>query len=133
MYLLDTNIVSDAYKRHAKPADWLRFIDPASAYLSVITLGEIERGVAKLRRQESPGALKLSFWLQELRQSYSRRILPVTEQIAIVWGDLSAGRSRSEADGLIAATALVHDLILVTRNAADFADTGVTVLNPWTL
>ena len=133
MYLLDTNIISDAYKRREKPANWLSSIDPASAYLSVITVGEIERGVAKLRRQESQDASKLAVWLKGLRQSYSARILPVTEEVALIWGDLSAGRSRSEADGLIAATALQHDLILVTRNVADFQDTGVTVLNPWDL
>jgi predicted nucleic acid-binding protein len=131
MYLLDTDIVSEAYKHRAKPANWLSSIDPASAYLSVITLGEIERGVVKLRRQESPRAARLAIWLKELRHSYSNRILPITEQVAIVWGELSAGRSRSEADGLIAATALQHDLILVTRNVADFEDTGVTLLNPW--
>jgi predicted nucleic acid-binding protein len=131
MYLLDTTIVSDVQRRLPKPTEWLASVDPTSVSLSVITLGEIERGIVKLRKVDSEKATRLDLWLRELRRDNSDRILAVTEDVALAWGRITAGRTRGSADTLIAATALVHDLILVTRNVADFDDTGVTVLNPW--
>lgn len=131
MYLLDTNIVSDVQRRLPKPTEWLASVDPTSVSLSVITLGEIERGIIKLRRVDSEKATRLDLWLRELRRDNADRILAVTEDVALAWGRITAGRTRGSADTLIAATALVHDLILVTRNVTDFDDTGVTVLNPW--
>lgn len=131
MYLLDTNIVSDVQRRLPKPTAWLTSIDPASANLSVITIGEIERGIVKQRKVDPERATRLDLWLRELRRDNADRILAVTEEVALAWGRISAGRTRGSADTLIAATALVHDLILVTRNVADFDDIGVTVLNPW--
>jgi predicted nucleic acid-binding protein len=131
MYLLDTNIVSDVQRRMAKPTAWLTSIDPSSANLSVITIGEIERGIVKQRKVDPERATRLDLWLRELRRDNADRILAVTEEVALVWGRISAGGTRGSADALIAATALVHDLILVTRNVADFDGTGVTVLNPW--
>ncbi|PBC10707.1 type II toxin-antitoxin system VapC family toxin [Mesorhizobium sp. WSM3859] len=131
MYLLDTNVVSDVQRRLPKPTAWIASIDPASISLSVITLGEIERGIVKQRKIDPERAAKLDIWLRELRRDNAERILPVTEEIALAWGRITAGRTRGSADTLIAATALVHDLIVVTRNAADFQDAGVTVLNPW--
>jgi len=131
MYLLDTNIVSDVQRRLSKPTEWLASVDPTSVSLSVITLGEIERGIIKLRKVDSEKATRLDLWLRELRRDNSDRILAVTEDVALAWGRITAGRTRGSADTLIAATALVHDLILVTRNVADFDDAGVTVLNPW--
>lgn len=131
MYLLDTNIVSDVQRRLPKPTDWLASVDPTSVNLSVITLGEIERGIIKLRKAEPERATRLDLWLRELRRDNADRILAVTEDVALAWGRITAGRTRGSADTLIAATALVHDLILVTRNTADFDDTGVTVLDPW--
>ncbi|TGQ43929.1 type II toxin-antitoxin system VapC family toxin [Mesorhizobium sp. M00.F.Ca.ET.216.01.1.1] len=131
MYLLDTNIVSDVQRRLPKPTAWLASIDPASAYLSVITIGEIERGIVEQRKADPERAKRLDIWLRELRRGNADRILAVTEEVALSWGRISAGRTKGSADTLIAATALVHDLILVTRNVADFDDTGVTVLNPW--
>ena len=106
MYLLDTNVVSDSQKRAEKPLRWLASIDPRAVQ-------------------------RIAAWLAMIRNDNAGRLLPVTEEIALVWGRLAAGRTRGDADGLIAATALVHDLIVVTRNVADFADTGVTVLDPW--
>lgn len=73
----------------------------------------------------------LAEWLRKLRHEHGHRVLPVTDQVAVEWGRLSALRPRGEADGLIAATALVHDLVVVTRNVSDFDDTGVTVVDPW--
>lgn len=131
MYLLDTNIVSDVQRRLPKPTEWLTSVDPTSVSLSVITLGEIERGITKLRKVDSEKATRLDLWLRELRRDNTDRILPVTEDVALAWGRITAGRTRGSADTIIAATALVHDLILVTRNVADFDDTGVTVFNPW--
>jgi predicted nucleic acid-binding protein len=131
MYLLDTNIVSDVQRRLPKPTEWLASIDPESLNLSVITIGEIERGIVKQRKIDAERATRLDLWLRELRRDNADRILAVTEEVALAWGRISAGRTRGSADTLIAATALVHDLILVTRNVADFDDTGVTVLNPW--
>ena len=131
MYLLDTNIVSDVHRRLPKPTEWLASVDPTSVSLSVITLGEIERGIIKLRKVDSEKATRLDLWLRELRRDNADHILAVTEDVALAWGRITAGRTRGSADTLIAATALVHDLVLVTRNVTDFDDTGVTVLNPW--
>ncbi|MGX5801458.1 PIN domain-containing protein [Bradyrhizobium sp. Arg314] len=131
MYLLDTKFVSDVQRRLPMPTAWLASIDPASISLSVITLGEIERGIVKQRKVDPERAARLDIWLRELRRDTADRILPVTEEIALAWGRITAGRTRGSADTLVAATALVHDLIVVTRNVADFEDTGVTVLNPW--
>ncbi|TIL22557.1 MAG: type II toxin-antitoxin system VapC family toxin [Mesorhizobium sp.] len=133
MYLLDTNIVSDVERRLPKPTAWLASIDSDSISLSVITIGEIERGIVKLRKIDPERATRLDLWLRELRRDNADRILAVTEEVALAWGRISAGRTRGSADTLIAAIALVHDLILVTRNVADFNDTGVTVLNPWAI
>jgi predicted nucleic acid-binding protein len=131
MYLLDTNIVSYA-RMGANPAGkWLQSVATPLLYLSVITLGEVERGVAMKERKDRKAAEQLSAWLEGLRSTYVDRILPVTVQISIRWGRLSALRTRGDADGLIAATALVHGLTLVTRNTADFDDTGVALVNPW--
>jgi predicted nucleic acid-binding protein len=131
MYLLDTNIVSYARKDANPAAVWLRSAASSLLYLSVITLGEIERGVAMKEKADRQAAENLSAWLQTIRNDYADRILPITDRVSILWGRLSALRTRGDADGLIAATAIVHGLVLVTRNIVDFDDTGVTVINPW--
>ena len=131
MYLLDTNVVSDVQRRLPKPSAWLGSVDPTSINLSVITIGEIERGIVKQRKTDPDRAARLDVWLRELRRDNGDRILAITEEVALAWGRITAGRTRGSADTLIAATALVHDLILVTRNVADLEDTGVAIFNPW--
>ena len=132
MFLLDTNVFSDAHKGVPEPSRWLAASDPLTVFVSVITLGEIERGIEMIRRTNMPKAHRLEAWLAALRHDCSDRILPVTEDVAICWGRLMAGRTRGDADALIAATAIIHKLTVVTRNVPDFADTGVPVVNPWT-
>ena len=133
MYLVDTNVISEARRGTREAVDWLRAVQAGSLYLSVITLGEIAKGIALKERQDRAAAAPLTAWLQGLRRNFASRILPVTDAIALEWGRIAAERPRGDADGLIAATAIVHDLILVTRNVGDFEDTRVSLLNPWDL
>lgn len=91
-------------------------MDPESIYLSVISIGEIGRGITKLRKHHAERANRLAVWLHGLRGDNADRILPVTEEIAVLWGQMTADRRRGGADSLIAATARVHNLIMVTRN-----------------
>lgn len=110
---------------------WLQTAPLGSTFLSAITIGELMHGIALLLRRDAVRAATLRAWLGSVRQEYHGRILPVTDDVATRWGELSAQRSRAIADTLIAATALVHGLAVVTRNVADFADTGVAIVNPW--
>ncbi|KKZ87237.1 VapC toxin family PIN domain ribonuclease [Rhizobium phaseoli] len=131
MYLIDTNIVSEARRGTPQAVAWLRSVDPLSIHLSALTLGEIMRGIALKQRSDPKAAAELAEWLRKLRHDHGARILPVTDQIAVEWGRIAAIRPRGDIDGLIAATAIVHDLIVVTRNVGDFDDTGVSVIDPW--
>jgi hypothetical protein len=133
MYLVDTNVVSEARRGAPEAVGWLRSVDPLAVYLSVITLGEIMRGIALKQKADPRSAAHLAEWLQRLRHENADRILTITDQIALEWGRIAALRPRGEADGLIAATAIVHDLIIVTRNVGDFDDTHASVINPWDL
>lgn len=131
MFLIDTNIVSEARRRTPQAVEWLKSVDPRGVYLSVITLGEIMRGIAMKERTDRSAVCHLTEWLQTLRRDFAERVIPITDRVAIEWGRLAALRPRGDADGLIAATALVHDLTLVTRNVSDFEDTHVTIIDPW--
>lgn len=133
MYLLDTNIVSETRRGSPEATAWIRSVKGRTLHVSVITLGEIMRGIQLKERKDPKAAAILAEWLIALRELHRGTVLPVTEAIALDWGRLSADRSRNTADGLIAATARVHDLILVTRNVTDFEDTGVSIINPWNL
>ena len=130
-YLIDTNGLSEARRRSAPATAWLRAVDPAVLFLSVITIGEVAKGIAVRERTDPVAAVTLGRWLNGLRHDYSDRILPIDDAVATAWGQLMARRTFPVPDGLIAATARVHNLTLVTRNVADFADTGVDVVNPW--
>lgn len=131
MYLLDTNIVSASRKRHRPVLDWLGKQKQSELWLSAITIGELTRGVFMLERRDHAAATHLANWLARLRHLYFDRTLGIDEAICLEWGRIAAMRTRGDADGLIAATAIVHGLTLVTRNIADFSDTGVRLVNPW--
>ena len=131
MYLVDTNVRSEARRGSPQAQRWFRSVDPSAVYLSVITLGEIMKGVALRQRTDTRAAASLRAWLERLRLDHADRILPVTDAVALEWGRLIAQRPRPILDGLIAATASVYGKTVVTRNAVDFADAGVPVINPW--
>jgi hypothetical protein len=131
LYLVDTNVVSEARRGSRQAVSWLRSVRPERVYLSALTLGQITRGVALRRRSDPKTAARLTEWLERLRQDHADRILPVTDRIALEWGRIAALRPRGDINGLIAATAIVHGLILVTRNVKDFEDTAVSLINPW--
>jgi toxin FitB len=133
MYLVDTNVLSEARRSTTAARDWLRSVDPETIYLSVITLGEIMKGIELRQRTDPRAAGSLRQWLEQLRQDHADRILPIGDEIALEWGRLAAARPRAMADALIAATAIVHRKAIVTRNTADFEETRVPVINPWQL
>jgi predicted nucleic acid-binding protein len=132
MYLIDTNVLSAARRHDAHAVAWLRHTNHELAYLSVVTLGEIKKGAA-LRRQrgDAPAARVLEAWMAGIMQHFRARLLDIDQDVMLAWGRLQAQRPRPAMDCLIAATALVHRKIVVTRNTADFAGTGVDILNPW--
>ncbi len=133
MYLVDTNVISEACRKSQPAVNWLRSVPPDSIYLSVVTLGEIMKGIAIKEKKDRQMATQLAEWLYRLRIDHQNRILGVSDMIAIEWGRIAASRTRGDIDGLIAATAIVHNFILVTRNVDDFDDLPVVILNPWNL
>ena len=133
-YLLDTNVASELRKRDRTDANvrtWFDSVGDDEIFLSVLALGEIRKGIEQVRVRDAAKANALERWLSTLDRTYSDHLLPVTAPIAEQWGRLSAMRRISSVDGLLAATALVHDLTFVTRNVADVAHTGVSTLNPF--
>ena len=133
MYLVDTNVLSEARRGRPEARDWLRSVDPDQVFLSVVTLGEIMKGISLKTRSDAAAAISLHRWLEQLRVDHARRILPISDEVALEWGRMAAVRPRDMADTLIAATAAVHRKILVTRNVADFNDLGVPLVDPWKL
>jgi predicted nucleic acid-binding protein len=131
MYLVDTNVLAEARRGTKEARGWLRSVDPSTIYLSVITLGEIMKGIALKARTDTGAAAALTAWLEQLRHDHGDRILPISDRVALEWGRLAAERPRGMADRLIAATAAVHAKIIVTRNVEDFSDTRLPVVNPW--
>ncbi|MCP9915855.1 type II toxin-antitoxin system VapC family toxin [Cyanobium sp. ATX 6F1] len=133
MFLIDTMVISELRRRerHRGVVSWLSGQRSEDLFLSVITLGEIERGISRKRSQDPAFAARLSSWLDGLLQAYGQRILPVDLAIARRWGSLSAKLGHGGADLMIAATALERRLTVVTRNLEHFQPTGVATLNPW--
>lgn len=138
MYLLDTNALSELRKRRsgkisAAVEAWAGSVDQADMFLSVITIMEIELGIALLERRDTRQASVLRLWLHDkVMPAFAGRILPVDTTIALRCARLHVPDTKSERDAWIAATGLVHDLTIVTRNVVDFAGTEVTLLDPWT-
>lgn len=136
-YLLDTNVVSELVARQPNQAvlDWLDALDPNTVYLSVITIGEIKRGIEKL--PDSIRQRELREWLEDqLLVRFAGHILAVDTAVMLTWGELTAeldrrGRPLPALDSLIAALARRYRCTLVTRNEKDFQDAGVPLLNPW--
>ena len=133
MYLLDTNVVSALRRpdRHPAPTSWLKGQRSSDVYLSVVTFGEIERGIAQQTHRDPDFARDLAHWHEQTLAWFADRILPVDVATARRWGRLSASIGNQDVDLLIAATALEHGLTVVTRNARHFEPTGVRVINPF--
>lgn len=135
-YLIDTNVLSETKRKmpDQNVISWLAGIDENKAYVSALTIGEIKKGAEK--RGSTKERSDLLIWLDKLRVRFAGRILPLTEETFVVWGKLIAdfekrGKPRPALDSLLEATALEHDLVLVTRNVRNFKDSQVTILNPW--
>ncbi len=133
-FLLDTNVLSEVRKGencNANVRRWWQSTTSADLYLSVIVAGEIYRGIEKLMKTNPVLARKFKSWITDLIHSFEGRLLPVDLATAELWGRISSNRTLPLADGLLAATALAHDLTLVTRNTKDIEGTGVRFLNPF--
>lgn len=135
-FLLDTNIISEPKQKqpNEKVIEWLDAQDESKFHLSVLTVGEIRKGISRLESGKKKAELEQ--WLGKLRNRFSRRIFSLTEKTFLVWGRMSGdfeskGITRPAFDSLLEATALEHDLILVTRNVKNFQDSQVRILNPW--
>ena len=132
-YLIDTNVLSELRrpKRNSSVVGWFRSIPVDDLFLSVLTLGEIRRGIELLRRKDPTAANALERWFNGILVDFSEKILPIDTAVSEQWGRLSILQPLPSIDGLLASTAIVYDLTIVTRNIADFDRSGVALLNPF--
>jgi predicted nucleic acid-binding protein len=133
-YLIDTNVISEIRKGarcDARVLGWYASIADEDIFLSTLVLGEIRKGVERARVRDAGKAAALERWLRDVRAAFGGRVLGVDDAVADQWGRMSAIRSVPVIDGMLAATAVVHGLTLVTRNDGDVAGIGATVLNPF--
>jgi hypothetical protein len=137
MYLLDTNVISELRKTRSGRADrrvvqWQASVSNASLYVSVIAIFELEVGVLKMERRDASQGHALRIWLDhQVLPAFEGRILGIDSAVALQCARLHVPDPRAEGDAMIAATALVHGMTVVTRNVEDFAGTGVKLINPW--
>ena len=137
MFLLDTNVVSELRKAGDGKADanvtaWLSGVDAGTLYLSAMTLMELELGILRIERRDAAQGTRLRAWMtHHVLPEFQDRTLPVDAAVALRCASLHVPDPRAERDALIAATALVHGMTVVTRNLGDFEATGVPLLNPW--
>jgi predicted nucleic acid-binding protein len=133
MYLIDTVVLSELRKpnRDAHLTAWIKKQRTSDLFLSVVTIGEIERGIVLQRTKDPIFAVALASWLDRILALYSERVLPFDLRVARRWGQLSATLGNDSADLMISATALEHGLTVVTRNVSDFESTGVAIFNPF--
>jgi toxin FitB len=133
MYLLDTMVLSELRKlrRDASLVRWLERVRPTDVYLSVVTIGEVEKGIAKQQRRDPAFAERLGDWLDSVLRYYTTRILAIDLSVARRWGRLADAHGHAGADLMIAATAIEHGLAVVTRNVRDFEGTSVPLINPF--
>jgi predicted nucleic acid-binding protein len=137
MFLLDTNVISELRKAGDGKADanvtaWLSGEDASSFYISAITLMELEIGILRIERRDAAQGAMLRTWMDtRVLPEFSERTLPIDATVALRCARLHVPDPRAERDALIAASAIVHGMTLVTRNAPDFEATGVPLLNPW--
>ncbi len=132
-WLVDTNVLSELRKgdrAHLGIRAWFADAREGELYTSVLVLGEIRRGIESIRRRDALSALALDQWLERLASDFAERVLPVDARVADRWGSLNVPDPIPTVDGLLAATALVHDLVLVTRNVRDVERTGVRFWDP---
>lgn len=132
-WLLDTNILSEFRKGtrgHPRVIAWWGGVPAEHLFLSALTLGEVRKGAESLRRRDPPRAAAFENWLTDVEEAFTDRVLPVDTAVADAWGRIAAIRTVPTVDALLAATARVHGLTLVTRDA-DLRDLGVPVLNPF--
>ncbi|HWU67803.1 MAG TPA: type II toxin-antitoxin system VapC family toxin [Stenotrophobium sp.] len=134
MYLLDTNVVSELRKPRAdrKVKRWAASVATASLYLSAISVLELETGVLRMERRDARQGAALRHWLdRQLLPAFAGRVLPIDTAVALRCAPMHVPDRMAHGDALIAATALVHGLTVVTRNIADFETAGVALINPW--
>jgi predicted nucleic acid-binding protein len=134
-WLVDTNILSELRKgERGNPGIHAWFVEARDEdlFTSVLVLGEVRRGIESVRRRDTPSALAIEQWLTRITADFGDRVLPIDARVADRWGTLNVPDPVPTVDGLLAATALVHDLVLVTRNTRDVAATGVALLDPST-
>jgi toxin FitB len=133
-YLLDTNVIAELRKgtrANAKVRAWFATLDPDAIFLSVLTIGEIRRGIESLRRRDLSAARALDSWVLRVVTEHDERILPVDLPIVEEWGRLGIPDPLPVVDGLLAATAKVHGLTLATRNVKDVSRTRIRLVNPF--
>ena len=137
MFVLDTNVISELQRgkphQSAEVRAWAAGQPSSKLFLSAITILELEMGVLALERRTPPQGSALRTWLAVVREAFTGQILPFTDVTATICAALHVPNPRSERDAMIAATALEHGFTVVTRNVQDFANTGLELVNPWTL